>query len=491
MKIVMLERNTLGRDVNLSAFEELGEFIVYPDSDEKNTPERIKDADIVLVNKVKLNECTLKDAKNLKLICLTATGTDNVDKEYATKRGIMVTNVSGYSTEAVAQHTFALLFYLLEKLRYYDNYVKSGRYCKSKMFSFFGNRFSELYGKTWGIVGLGAIGSRVADIARAFGCKVIYYSASGKNNNPTYQRVDFDTLLRSSDIISIHAPLTQQTKNLFQYSAFRRMKRTAILINVARGPIVNDKDLADALKKKEIAAAGLDVLSKEPMEETNPLRQIRNSQRLIITPHMAWGARETRQRLVDQVVENIRAYQNNCPVNVVNRDILIKNVILIGMPGVGKSTVGVILAKKLGFEFVDSDILIQAKTKRMLKDIIAQEGLEGFLDIEGQVNATVDIKNVVLATGGSVIYRDYAMEHLKEIGTVVYLKVGYEQLEARLGNLKERGVALKEGQTLRDLYEERCPLYEKYADIIVDEEKSGLDETLNKVLSSIFENVLK
>lgn len=485
MKIVMLERNTLGRDVNLSAFEELGEFIVYPDSDEKNTPERIKDADIVLVNKVKLNECTLKDAKNLKLICLTATGTDNVDKEYATQRGIMVTNVRGYSTEAVAQHTFALLFYLLEKLRYYDNYVKSGRYCKSKMFSFFGNRFSELYGKTWGIVGLGAIGSRVADIARAFGCKVIYYSASGKNNNPTYQRVDFDTLLRSSDIISIHAPLTQQTKNLFQYSAFRRMKRTAILINVARGPIVNDKDLADALKKKEIAAAGLDVLSKEPMEETNPLRQIRNSQRLIITPHMAWGARETRQRLVDQVVENIRAYQNNCPVNVVNRDILIKNVILIGMPGVGKSTVGVILAKKLGFEFVDSDILIQAKTKRMLKDIIAQEGLEGFLDIEGQVNATVDIKNVVLATGGSVIYRDYAMEHLKEIGTVVYLKVGYEQLEARLGNLKERGVALKEGQTLRDLYEERCPLYEKYADIIVDEEKSGLDETLNKVLYNL------
>lgn len=197
------------------------------------------------------------------------------------------------------------------------------------------------------------------------------------------------------------------------------------------------------------------------------------------------NSRETRQRLVDQVVENIRAYQNNCPVNVVNRDILIKNVILIGMPGVGKSTVGVILAKKLGFEFVDSDILIQAKTKRMLKDIIAQEGLEGFLDIEGQVNATVDIKNVVLATGGSVIYRDYAMEHLKEIGTVVYLKVGYEQLEARLGNLKERGVALKEGQTLRDLYEERCPLYEKYADIIVDEEKSGLDETLNKVLYNL------
>lgn len=485
MKIVMLERNTLGNDVNLSEFEALGEFIAYPFSDEKNTPERIKDADIVLVNKVKLDESTLKDAKNVKLICLTATGTDNVDKDYATKRGIMVTNVSGYSTEAVAQHTFALLFYLLEKLRYYDNYVKSGRYSKSQMFSFFGNRFSELYGKTWGIVGLGAIGGRVADIARAFGCKVIYYSASGKNNNPTYKRVDFHTLLRSSDVISIHAPLTEKTRNLFNASAFRKMKRNAILINVARGPIVNDKDLANALKKKEIAAAGLDVLSKEPMEETNPLRQIRNSQRLIITPHMAWGARETRQRLIDQVVENIKGYQNNCPVNVVNRDILIKNVILIGMPGVGKSTVGVILAKKLGFEFVDSDILIQTKTKKMLKDIIAQEGNEGFLDIEGQVNASVDINHVVLATGGSAIYRDYAMKHLKEIGTVVYLKVGYEQLAARLGNLKERGVALKEGQTLKDLYEERCPLYEKYADIVVDEEKLGLDETLNKVLYNL------
>lgn len=162
-----------------------------------------------------------------------------------------------------------------------------------------------------------------------------------------------------------------------------------------------------------------------------------------------------------------------------------RNVILIGMPGVGKSTVGVLLAKKLGYEFIDSDLLIQTQEKRVLKDIIAEEGLDGFLEIEADVNASVEIERAVLATGGSVVYRERAMKHLKEIGTVVYLKVSYEELEKRLGDLQERGVALKEGQTLKDLCDERCPLYEKYADIIVDEENLGLDETLDKVLYNI------
>lgn len=162
-----------------------------------------------------------------------------------------------------------------------------------------------------------------------------------------------------------------------------------------------------------------------------------------------------------------------------------RNVILIGMPGVGKSTVGVLLAKKLGYEFIDSDLLIQTQEKRVLKDIIAEEGLDGFLEIEADVNASVEIESAVLATGGSVVYRERAMKHLKEIGTVVYLKVSYEELEKRLGDLQERGVALKEGQTLKDLCDERCPLYEKYADIIVDEENLGLDETLDKVLYNI------
>lgn len=485
MKIVMLEKDSLGADVDLGKLKKFGDFTEYATSNEENTPERVKDADIIIVNKVKLNEQTLKDAAHVKLICITATGTDNVDKDYATSRGIVVTNVSGYSTDSVAQHTFALLMYILEKLNYYDEYVKTGKYTESGMFSHFGKPFAELSGMTWGIVGLGAIGKKVADIAKTFGCRVIYYSTSGRNQNKHYEQVDFDTLLSESDIVSIHAPLTEQTRHLMDAEAFRKMKTTAILINVGRGAIVDDQALADALNNGEIAGAGLDVLTKEPLEKTNPLANVKDSTKLIITPHMAWASKEARARLVDSVAENMEAYFAGKPINVVNKELLLKNVILIGMPGVGKSTIGVLLAKKLGYEFIDSDLLIQSREKRLLKDIIAEEGLDGFLEIEADVNASVEIENVVLATGGSVVYKERAMKHLKKIGTVVYLKVSYEELEKRLGNLKERGVALKEGQTLKDLCDERCPLYEKYADIIVDEEKLGLDETLDKVLYKI------
>ena len=314
---------------------------------------------------------------------------------------------------------------------------------------------------------------------------MIYYSTSGRNNNKHYEQVDFDTLLSESDIVSIHAPLTEQTRHLMDAEAFRKMKNTAILINVGRGPIIEERALADALDNGEIAGAGLDVLSKEPLEKNNPLANIKDSTKLIITPHMAWASKEARARLVDGVAENMEAYIAGKPVNVVNKEVLSKNVILIGMPGVGKSTIGVLLAKKLGYEFVDSDLLIQSREKRLLKDIIAEEGLDGFLEIEADVNASVEIENVVLATGGSAVYKERAMKHLKEIGTVVYLKVSYEELAKRLGDLKERGVALKEGPTLNDICYVRCPIYEKYADIIVDEEKLGLDETLDKVLYKI------
>lgn len=488
MKIVMLERNSLGADIDLEPLRKLGEVVEYGSSNEENTPERIEDADIVLVNKVKLNEKTLKNAKKIKLICVTATGTDNVDMAYASSREITVTNVTGYSTDSVAQHTFALTLHLLEKLSYYEKYVKSGAYTESGMFSHFEKNYNELQGMTWGIVGLGTIGKRVAKIASAFGCHVIYYSTTGKNKDQLYQQVDFDTLLSRSDIVSIHAPLTEKTKGIFDKTAFQKMKKNALLINVGRGSIVEEGDLAEALKTGEIAGAALDVLIKEPLEKESPLYEIRESENLVITPHMAWASKEARKRLMDGVVENIQAYIKGNYKNVVNREDRLRNVILIGMPGVGKSTVGVLLAKKLGYEFMDSDILIQAKEKRMLKEIIAQEGLEGFLEIEAEVNAKVEIENVVLATGGSVVYKERAMKHLKEIGTVVYLKVAYEELEKRLGNLKERGVALKEGQSLKDLCEERCPLYEKYADIVVDEEKMGLDETLNKLLYNIGKN---
>ena len=304
-KIVMLERDNIGADVDLSYFEKLGDLTVYGTTPNELVKERIGDADVLVINKISMNETTLKEAENVKLICVTATGTDNVDMEYCEKRRIAVKNVRSYSTESVVQHTFAMYFYISEKLRFYDDYVKNGEYIKCPRFTFFGEQFHELAGKTWGIVGLGEIGARVADIAKAFGCKVIYYSTSGRNDNAAYKRVDFDTLLAESDIISVHAPLNAQTKHLFTYDAFNRMKTSAYLINVGRGPIVKEDDLCKALNENLIAGAGLDVLEQEPMSAQNPLFSIKDSRKLLITPHIAWATTEARSRLMEQVYKNI------------------------------------------------------------------------------------------------------------------------------------------------------------------------------------------
>ncbi len=234
MKLVFMEADTLGNDVDLSAFNSFGEVAVYGKSNPKENAARIREADIIIVNKIPINEALLQDCKNLKLICLTATGTNNVDFPYVTGRGIRVTNVSGYSTESVAQHTFALLFYIYEKLYFYDRYVKSGEYVKCDIFSKFDVHFHELSGKRFGIVGLGAIGGRVAGIARAFGCDVVYYSTTGAHDDPKYRRVDKETLFRESDIISIHAPLNPATKNFVGWEELSLMKRDAILLNLGR-----------------------------------------------------------------------------------------------------------------------------------------------------------------------------------------------------------------------------------------------------------------
>ena len=259
---------------------------------------RTRDADVVVLNKVQINEQSIGEAEHLKLVCVTATGTNNLDKEYLAEHGIEWRNVAGYSTESVAQHTFGLLFYLLEKLAYYDTYVKTERYVDDTIFTHFEKVFHELSGKTWGIIGLGNIGRRVADIAKMFGCRVIYYSTSGKNTQPGYERVDFDTLLRESDIVSVHAPLNENTEGLMNKEAFAKMKKTAIFLNLGRGPIVVEADLADALENGIIAAAGLDVLAVEPMCKENPLRRIKDSNCLIITPHIAWASVEARTRLM-------------------------------------------------------------------------------------------------------------------------------------------------------------------------------------------------
>lgn len=308
MKLVFLDTKTIGEDIDLSAYDALGEVVKYGFSTLEEIPERVKDADVLIVNKIAINEQTIGTAKNLKLVCVTATGTNNLDKEYLKKRGIAWRNVAGYSTESVTQHTFALLFYLLEKMRYYDDYVKDEKYINDTVFTHFAEHFNEVNGKTWGIIGLGTIGRRVADIAKAFGARVIYYSASGNPAQEGYEQVDFETLLTTSDIVSVHAPLNEYTKDLMDREAFAKMKKTAIFLNLGRGPIVVEQDLYEALETGEIAAAGLDVLCEEPMSETNPLAKIKDSKKLIITPHIAWASVEARNRLMQIIVGQIREY---------------------------------------------------------------------------------------------------------------------------------------------------------------------------------------
>lgn len=315
MKIAVLERNSVGTDIDVTCFEDFGEVTYYRNTVAADAAEKVKDVDIIIANKAPMNEETLKDAPNVKLICEFATGFDNIDLEYCKKRRIKVANVKDYSTAAVAQHTFALALYLLEHLPHYDTYVKDGSYGAQDRFSNFDLPFTELAGKTWGIIGMGNIGRMVAKIATAFGCKVIFHSVTGKSTCTEYEQVSKDELLAQSDILSLHCPLSDLTRNFIDKEALSKMKKTALLINVARGPVVNSADLYDALESGEIAAAGLDVLEKEPIAANNPLGKIQDSNKLIITPHIAWAAKETRFRVVDEVVKNIQRFQRDDRTN--------------------------------------------------------------------------------------------------------------------------------------------------------------------------------
>lgn len=318
-KILILDGSTLGSDIDMSELEKIGEVISYETSSRSEAISRIKehDPDVIINNKVVLDEEVLSCAKSLKMIAETATGYNNIDIKYAKAHGIRVANVAGYSTNSVVQHTFALAFYVLEKLNYYDNYVKSGEYAKCPIFTHFTEVFPEIYGKTWGIVGLGTIGRSVAKVADAFGCKVVTYSASGHKYDSKYEQLEWEEFLKKSDIISIHAPLNEYTNNLFNYDAFSKMKESAVLINVGRGPIINDADLCRALNEGIIAGAGLDVIGEEPISADNPLCSVKDSRKLIITPHIAWATYEARVRLVHEVAENIKAFLNGEERNVV------------------------------------------------------------------------------------------------------------------------------------------------------------------------------
>ena len=277
MKIVFLDVKTIGEDIDLSAYDELGEVVKYSFSSPEEVPARVTDADVIILNKVPVNEQTIGIAKNLKLVCVTATGTNNLDKEYLDSKGIAWRNVAGYSTETVAQHTFAMLLFLLEKLRYYDDYVKEERYVNDVSFTHFAEHFTEIHGKTWGIIGLGAIGRR-------------------------------ETLLTQSDIISVHAPLNEHTEGLINSKAFEKMRSSCIFLNLGRGPIVDEQALYNALVRNQIAAAGLDVLCEEPMSADNPLVQFKDSKRLLITPHIAWASVEARTHLMEIIHGQVKDF---------------------------------------------------------------------------------------------------------------------------------------------------------------------------------------
>lgn len=312
MKLCFLDLDTIGDVPNIDKLNQYGELILYDRTSEEEKYERIKDADVVIANKILFDRKAIEAAKRLKLICITATGVNNVDLEYAKSRSIKVMNVTDYSTESVVQATFAGLFYLLNHLPYYDRYVKSGRYGAGGLFTHHGKPFYGLNGKTFGIVGLGTIGKRVAKVAAAFGCRVVYYSTSGKNIVNGYERVtELDPFLSQCDVVSIHAPLNEATMNLLKYEQLKLVKKTAYLINMGRGGIVNEADLARALDEDLLEGAVIDVLEKEPIDSDNPLLKIRDPEKLLITPHIAWASVESRRLLIDKVCENIDNFIKN------------------------------------------------------------------------------------------------------------------------------------------------------------------------------------
>lgn len=313
-RIVILDGKTLG-NLDFKLLEEFGEVTYYDLTKPDEVSERIKDSNIVITNKVVLTEDNMKNAKNLEIIAEAATGFNNIDIDYAKSRNIAVANVAGYSTDTVVQHTFATVLHLYDKIAYYDNYVKSLEYSKSGVFTSLDRPFYDLKGKTWGIVGLGAIGRGVAKVAEAFGVNVIYYSTSGKNNNSEYKRVDFDELLKDSDIISVHAPLNEKTNGLMNYENMQKMKDSAILVNMGRGPIVVEEDLRKAIDENLIGGACLDVFSIEPLREDSELLKIKNKEKVVFTPHIAWASVDARKRLFNGILENLRAFYKGEKLN--------------------------------------------------------------------------------------------------------------------------------------------------------------------------------
>ena len=305
MKLVFLDAKTLGDDLDFSEFNELGELHIYDNTSQDDVADVINGADVVILNKLKLNESNLKSAKNLKLICVTATGYDNIDIEYCKANGIAVCNVVGYSSNSVAQLTVAMALSLYTNLADFTEYVNDGSYTNSNVANKLTPVYHEISGKIWGIVGLGAIGRNVANIANALGCKVIAYKRTPDNTIPC---CNLAYLFKKADIISVHLPLTSKTKGLIDEELISSMKENAIFINVARGAITDEEALAKAVLEGKIGGIGIDVYSSEPFATTHPFYQLIGNKRALFTPHMAWGAYESRVRCLEQVLLNIKTF---------------------------------------------------------------------------------------------------------------------------------------------------------------------------------------
>jgi len=304
MKIVLLDAITFG-DTDLSGFDTLGEVSVYDKTSPQETLSRIQDAEVVVTNKVVITKEMMQECSSLKLICIAATGMNNVDLTAAKELGIEVKNVAGYSTDSVIQHTFSMLLYLVGHSRYYDEVVKTAAYSKSGVFTDVSHPFFEIKNKKWGIIGLGEIGRGVARVATAFGAKVCYYSTSGKNSNRDYLQVDLQTLLQTCDIITIHAPLNEKTKNILDYEQLLTCKEGAVVLNLGRGGIINENAVAKIVDEKHISF-GLDVFEKEPLSQESPLLHVSHKERLYMTPHIAWTSQEARKTLIEKVIQNIQ-----------------------------------------------------------------------------------------------------------------------------------------------------------------------------------------
>ena len=305
MKIVFLDSLALGEGLDLESFNALGEVKIYPSSTNEQIIERVADCDVAITNKLKLNKDNLEGAKNLKLICVTATGFDNIDVEYAKKRGIGVCNVVGYSTSNVAQITVGFVLQLINRSTEYQKSVSSGYYSECGVANILSPIYREIDGLTWGIVGFGNIGRIVADVAEALGCRVLVNKREAIDD---YECVDIDTICRKCDIITLHTPLNDGTRGLIDAEKIAKMRDGVVLVNVARGAVTDEKAIADAVKSGKIGGFAADVYSVEPFSSEHPFYEIKDRGNVILTPHMAWGALDSRIRLLNEVKENIKAY---------------------------------------------------------------------------------------------------------------------------------------------------------------------------------------